>query len=56
MLLNIKDYLNHWILVGITLIFFVSVLILIFFTRILKIKGITRVIRKSVLEIDLDKK
>ena len=55
MLLNTKDYLNHWALVGITLVFFLFGIILIFFTRILKIKGITRVIRKSVLEIDLDK-
>ena len=46
---------NHWILVGISFLFFVSFLILIFCTRILQIKGITRVIRKSVLETHLDK-
>ena len=50
-----NGYINHCILFGISLAFLIFVLILIFFTRILRIKGITRVIRKIVFEIDLDK-
>ena len=53
MLLSPKNHINHWVLVGITFAFFICVLFLLFFTRILKIKGITRVIRKSVLEIEV---
>ena len=54
MLLNKEDYLNHWVLIGITFAFFICIFIMLFFTRILKIKGITRVIRKGALEINLD--
>ena len=54
MLFNSKDYINMWILTGITFAFFICVMYFIFFTRILKIKGISRVIRKSVLEINLE--
>ena len=53
--LSNKGKVNHWILVGISFVFFVSFLILTFCTRILQIKGITRVIRKSVFESHLDK-
>ena len=53
--LSDKGKANHWVLVGITFMFFVSFLILTFCTRILQIKGITRVIRKSVFEVHLDK-
>ena len=49
-----KEYTNHWVLVGITFAFFIFILILSFFTRILRIRGITRVIRKNALEINLD--
>jgi len=45
---------NYWVLFGITLVFCAGNVILNLFTRILKIKGITRVIRKSALEINLD--
>ena len=45
---------NHWVLVGITFSFFICILILIFFTRILKIRGITRVIRKTIIEFNLE--
>ena len=50
-----KGYINHWVLLGISFTFFIYVLILRFFTRILRITAITRVIRKRVFEIDLDK-
>ena len=51
-LLSDKGNSNIWVLVGITCAFFISFLILTFFTRILQIKGITRVIRKTALEIN----
>ena len=54
MLFNSKGYLNNWILAGIIFAFFICVIYFIYFTRILKIKGISRVIRKSVLEINLE--
>ena len=47
-----KGKVNNWVLVGITCTFFISFLILTFFTRILQIKGIARVIRKTALEIN----
>ena len=49
-----KEYTNHWVLVGITFAFFIFILILSFFTRILRIRGITRVIRKNALEINVE--
>jgi hypothetical protein len=49
-----KEYTNHWVLVGITFAFFIFILILSFFTRNLRIRGITRVIRKNALEINLE--
>ena len=49
-----KDYVNNWILFGVSTTFFISFLILILFTRTIKIKGITRVLRKTACEINLD--
>ena len=49
-----KEYVTIWVLFGITSAFFICFLLLIFFTRTLKIKGLTRVIRKSAFEINLD--
>mgnify|MGYP002624499578 CR=1 FL=1 len=49
-----EEYTNHWVLVGITFSFFIFILILCFFTRILRIRGITRVIRKNALESNLE--
>ena len=43
---------NHWIWMGITTAFFIYILILIFFTRIIRVKGITRIIRKMACEIN----
>ena len=54
LLLNKKDYLNHWVLIGITFAFFICIFTILFFTRIFKIRGITRVIRKGALEINLE--
>ena len=51
-LLSDKGKSNYWVLVGITCSFFISFLILAFSTRILQIKSITRVIRKTALEIN----
>ena len=44
------NYINHWIWMGITIEFFVYIFILIFFTRIIRIKGISRIIRKKACE------
>ena len=44
------NYINHWIWMGITIAFFVYIFILIFFTRIIRIKGISRIIRKKACE------
>ena len=41
---------NHWIWMAITASFFIYIFILIFFTRIIRIKGITRIIRKMASE------
>ena len=49
-----EEYVNHWVLVGISFSLFICVLFLIFFTRILKIRGLMRVIRKTALEVNLD--
>ena len=44
------DNVNHWIWMGIFTAFFIYIFILIFFTRIIRIKGITRIIRKIACE------
>ena len=49
-----EEYVNHWVLVGISFALFICVLFLIFFTRILKIRGLMRVIRKTAMEVNLD--
>jgi hypothetical protein len=49
-----KDYVNNWVLFGVSTTFFIFFLILILFTRIIRIKGITRVLRKTACEINLD--
>ena len=41
---------NHWIWMAITASFFIYIIILIFFTRIIRMKGITRIIRKMACE------
>ena len=48
------NHINHWIWMGITAGFFIYILILIFFTRIIRIKGITRIIRKMEIESNKD--
>jgi hypothetical protein len=45
-----NNELNHWIWMGITAGFFIYIVILIFFTRIIRVKGITRIIRKMACE------
>ena len=49
-----EEYVTIWVLFGITSTFFICFLLLVFFTRTIKIKGLTRVIRKSAFEINLD--
>ena len=48
-----NDEVNHWIWMGITASFFIYIIILIFFTRIIRVKGITRIIRKMACEINV---
>ena len=45
-----NDYINQWIIMIITIIFFIYILILIFLTRTIRLKGITRIIRKNACE------
>ena len=44
------EQINHWVWMGITIVFFIYIFILIFFTRIIRIKGISRIIRKNACE------
>ena len=48
-----NNQVNHWIWMGITAAFFIYIFILIFFTRIIRIKGITRIIRKKACEMNV---
>ena len=54
MLLGPEGNVYNWVLLGISFALFICFLYFIFFTRIFRIKGITRVLRKSVYEINLD--
>ena len=49
-----EKHTNIWVMIEISLSFFIFVLVLIFFSRILKIKGVIRVIRRSALETNLE--
>lgn len=51
-----ENYVNYWILISITCGLLIFILYLFLFTRIIKIKGINRVIRKTALEINLENK
>ena len=48
-----NNQVNHWIWMGVTAAFFIYIFILIFFTRIIRIKGITRIIRKMACEMNV---
>ena len=54
LLIGPKGNANNWILVGISFSLLICIFYFVVFTRILKIKGITRVIRKSTLETNLN--
>jgi len=45
-----EKHANIWVIIGISFAFFIFVLVLIFFSRILKIRAVIRVIRRSALE------
>ena len=47
---SVDNHINHWIWMGITIAFFIYIFVLIFFTRIIRIKGIVRIIRKNAIE------
>ena len=46
----VDNHINHWIWMGITFAFFIYIIVLIYFTRIIRIKGIVRIIRKNAIE------
>ena len=49
-----EKHTNIWVMIGISFPLFIFILVLTFFSRIIKIRGVVRVIRRSALEINLE--
>jgi hypothetical protein len=49
-----EKHTNIWVMIGISFTFFIFILILNFFSRIIKIRGIIRVIRRNAIETNLE--
>ena len=54
LIFSTSDYINHWVWMGITIAFFIYIFVLIFFTRIIRIKGIARIIRKNACDVNME--
>ena len=54
LIFSTREYVNHWIWMGITIAFFIYIFVLIFFTRIIRIKGIARIIRKNACDVNME--
>ena len=49
-----EKHTNIWVMIGISFTFFIFILILNFFSRIIKIRGVIRVIRRNAIETNLE--